>query len=759
MIGKKITKLILQNKVFISIAIIFFVVPLFWLKPGELNLGGDANRLYFYDPISFLKYTAVFDISGQGKGIVEPKYFYIPYVIVISILRNFLSTTSTINLFNSIKLSGGFIFVYFISFTLISQLTKFDKWKAKYSSIISGIFYTVSFTSLNMAFFWDRPLFTHDQIFLNPAVFFFLLKFFTTKKYIYLWIAILISFVFSTNFSLLGSAPPLFSFYPISIFFLILYFLFFGKYPFPWKGLVVGTVFFILLHAFHLLGEIFSFFEKGSIGNTLVVDKRSILAEGVGYFEAIHQHGKAAISLFLPPEKREFSIVGVVVFPLIVTVGLFINKRKEFLLIFIFLIVTFFLVTANITDLGYEIYKKLFYLPGFAMFRNFYTQWMYVYIFFYSIVLSFSVYYIFEKLKVVYVKLFFFGLIIILIVIGHSLLFGDVINNVYIRGSNSVRTVFEMDTNYIETLSFIDKLPKDGKIIVFPLTDFFRQVISGKNGGAYEGPSTILHLTSKYSFVGYQDLGYKNNSPYAEEFLKYTREKNYAKLIQILNTLNVRYVLYNNDPMAYEKGFNPGSYGYMMTSMPKTQKEYKKYLSNFPLKFLFKKGHYTIYELRSEFYNPTIFIPNDVYTSDRLKYGKSMASVFVNKKNCSFIGSLCRNYHKSKINLEFIEVNPVSYKFIISGNLTNDMLIVLQHSYHNGWKVKIGNDQIEKHMIINGYANGWVIPAQNNANKKIEGSIYLEDQKYFWFGWIITLVVLGSLISLIIISFLNTNEK
>jgi len=45
-----------KSKYFLSpiiISVILFFIPFFWLKPGEMDLGGDSTRLYFYDPVSF----------------------------------------------------------------------------------------------------------------------------------------------------------------------------------------------------------------------------------------------------------------------------------------------------------------------------------------------------------------------------------------------------------------------------------------------------------------------------------------------------------------------------------------------------------------------------------------------------------------------------------------------------------------------------------------------------------------------------------
>ena len=40
------------------IALILFIIPLFWLKSGGMDLGGDSNRLFFMTQFLLLKIRA-----------------------------------------------------------------------------------------------------------------------------------------------------------------------------------------------------------------------------------------------------------------------------------------------------------------------------------------------------------------------------------------------------------------------------------------------------------------------------------------------------------------------------------------------------------------------------------------------------------------------------------------------------------------------------------------------------------------------------
>src|SRR5436190_1971371 len=103
-----------RNLWVLAITLLFFIIPFFWLKAGEMDLGGDSIRLYFFDPIRFIKSTSIYDISAVGKGLVEPNYYYLPYVALIALLKAALSSTSIINFFNGLKLAMSFLAIYLI---------------------------------------------------------------------------------------------------------------------------------------------------------------------------------------------------------------------------------------------------------------------------------------------------------------------------------------------------------------------------------------------------------------------------------------------------------------------------------------------------------------------------------------------------------------------------------------------------------------------------------------------------------------------
>lgn len=736
------------------------MVPFFWLKPGEMDIGGDSSRLFFYDPLNYLKNSNLYNVVRDGIGSVEPEWSYdyalIPYLATFIFLKFILfSPTILINFFNGIKLAVGFLAIYLVvrEFLLVAygenKKDIFNK-----VSILAGVFYIVFQGSINLTVNWVTALTTHNQFFIYPLIFFFLFKSLITHKYSYLSIALLISFIFSPNFGGLESMPPFFAFWPISSVFLFLYVKIFGKKSISWKIIFTGAVLFLGIHAFHLLAQAVSLFDPGSFTNVRVFDKASMVQEGLILFGAYLWRGMATLNFLLP--SPDINLRGIsFLSAIIVLVGFILNKKKEFLFISIFFFITFFFTTANITNVGVEFYKSLFYIPGFSIFRIFFVKWLYVFVFFYTLLFGFAAYSIVEKLKVKYAKYFFIFIFVFLIIFGIPLFSGAPINKSVI-GATNIKTTILMDPKYEQVLQNIRALSDDGKILVLPLIGFNFQFFFGENGGAYLGLNSISHLTGKYSFTGERHFGVTGPNPYSYMVQKYAKEKNYERLNQIFSVMNIRYILYNADSRQYKQGFSDTQF-FLQESFPKTQSGYEEFLSHFPIHQIYKNGNYVLYEFSKSSYNSTIFIPKGVYESNNLIYDKNnLHSISIDKNTCNRkkFREICKgDYIASDSNVSFKMINPAFYEVTISQKKPQDkMLLVMQHTFHKGWKLVIDKKNVseDSHIIVNRYANGWLLgKSEIPQGEKFTIFIKLDSQKYFWYGWAITSVSLIIVIALL----------
>lgn len=682
------------------IAFFLFIIPFFWLKPGEMDLGGDSSRLYFYDPIAYLNNLSLYNIIPEGMGAVSPNYYFLPFLILLIGIKAVVgSSYILISLFSSIKLFGGFIFIYLIVKEFINKnlTARYNSFARELSAILSGLFYILMPT---MTGNWDKALMSHNQVFLNPLMFYLLLRFFVEHNYKYLWWFLMVSFIFAPNFAL-TSAPPFFAFYPLAVLFIMLYVAVIFKKKLPWRGIIVGGIIFIGLQVFQLIPQIISLFDTGSFANVKVFDKESIAHEGIRYFIAVLPLAKASVNVLLPSIVKDLGWLSIIA-PLIIILGFLLNRSRDktILLIGMFFLIIFFLLTANITNLGVEFYKKLFYIPGFSMFRNFIGQWLFVYSFFYSLLFGLAILNIFEKLKnrsLIMVIAFLIGITIT--ISAWPFINGSLVNRVH-SGSKNVRIAIKMDSNYIKTLSFIKSLPDDSKILTLPFTDSYYQVIGGLEGGAYIGPSTISYLAGKKDFSGYQIM----TAPFSEKFMKLSREKDYNGIKKLLGILNIGYIFHNSDTRIYDNAF-PGPYTYMLESLPKSQKEYGEFIKKIEGSMIFGNGQYKVYSTDKDYYLPHF------YAAKNLSFEKQENPKIVSRK-----------------------INPTKYIIQVSDAKDSYILVFLE-AFHPDWKIFIPDSSVndpksvfatlemkslnsDSHVLAHNYANAWHIKPSDAGNRQ-----------------------------------------
>lgn len=780
-----------MKKIIFIICLMLFILPFFWITPGELEMGGDSNRLFLYDPGSYLQVNALYSIEPQGVGKLASNANLLPFLVLLQFLNAiFHSPYILMSLLNSIKLVGSFFFMYLIVAEILSHhFGAKKKLHADMAGILSGLFYTLSpSVGENMR----TALLTHNQVFLNPLNFYLLLRLFVTHNSKYLWLTLLTTFIFSPNFSLIAPPPP-FAFYPLALLFLILYVIFCLKKSLPWKQLCIGLMFFLGIHAFQIIPGVAHILDPSSDYYTRALDATTGRNEALDYFDATLNLGKVSQHLFLIYSNFEARWTTLAV-PFIIILGFILYKKRQkaFILISIFFFITLFLVSANITRIGVQIYGMFFYIPGFSMFRVFYGQWQFVYIFFYALLFGFSLYFVFMRLKLKYVYISSLVFVFFFIISGWIFISGKLFRAIH-SNSKNMTSVVQINPDYEKTLGFIRALPDDGKIFNFPFNDFFYQVVPGTNNAAYIGPSPTSYLTGKRTFSGYQII-----YPFPEVFLKLAKEKNYAAIKRLFGLLNVRYILYIKDPKAFTDYYPTWPYSLFLNAVP-NPRELADFVDALRGEMVFSKGEYFLYESNKENYLPHFFVPARINPFDDIGdwYGKNVSFFvggnegdprvgYIDREQCNKIFSMeqCKNtINLSTVQptISFQRINPIKYSVVVSG-ATGPFTLIFSDQFHKEWKLFISESHPEqsevqenyfngsvnegkhknvfwdshtfetlnmksisenRHFMVNGYANAWLIkPEDASGADKYEIIVEMTQQRYFYYGLAISAVSL-----------------
>lgn len=576
-----------------------FLIPILWLGKGELDIGGDSNRLYFYDPINYLLSNTLYGVSASGFGIENINYLLLPFVGILAILRYLFSPTVLICAFHGFSLSASFYFVY----ATIKEIIEDNEASSDVSitpAIIGGLLYAFS-PALILG--WQYVLVTRNQLFLNPLMFYLMLKYFKSSNVKYIYICLLLSFIFSPNFSVIA-APPIFAFYPISLVFLSLYTVLILKKKIVWRHLGLGLMLLLALQFFHLIPQISGLLSKDNSINTTIFSSKGMYDRGLSYFLGIAPNIKASINMLGLPQMADvgrFSWL-FIIFPVIIFVATLLNRKKILPLLSIIFVFVLFFSTANITQAGLLLYRKLFDIPGFSIFRNFYGQWQFTYIFYYSLLFGLSLSIVLPYIRKKRLQhLCVLGTLALLVGNAVPFIKGDILHKI-LWMSNNISPIIRMDPQFEESLNLVRAVPIEGKFITFPLTDPGYQLVSGVNGGAYLGPSTIAYLSGKQDFSGYEEFwDYKNL------VLDLIKREDFVTFKKLLGLFNIRYIYYNARADVYDT-FPAFPYIHVREYMPSNQAKYREMIEKMKLKLVSNIANkYFIYELDNSDYLPQVY--------------------------------------------------------------------------------------------------------------------------------------------------------
>lgn len=787
-----IQKEIMRKVIVVLVCAILFILPFFWLAPGELEMGGDSNRLFLYDPGSYLNVNALYSIDPDGVGKVRPDQFLLPFLFVLKFVhRVFQSGYILTSLLNSLKLVGSFLSMYlFVREILKSYSQKIAPFPAYAAGMLAGFFYTFS---PGVGGNIPSALLTHNQVFLNPLVSYLLLRFLLSHQEKYLWVILLVTFVFSPNFSL-KAPPPLFAFYPLVFLFLLLYVSVILRKSLPWKKLFVGLLLFIGIHAFHIFPVVSHIFDATSQYYVRAFSTAAGKNVGLDYFNAARGLGKVINNIFLSYAQNHVRWATLVP-PLVIIIGFILNKKKarSLLLIVSFFLITLFLSSANITDIGIEFYRMLFYIPGFSMFRVFYGQWQWVHTFFYAMLFGYSLYVVLIQIRRRYAYVLIMLFIVLHTISSWTFVGGQILRGVH-PGSKNMTSIMRMNPDYEQALAFIKTRPDDGNVFNFPFTDFFYQVVPGQNQAAYIGLSPTSYLTGKRAFSGYQTI-----YPFPESFLKLIREKNYVAIKRLFGLLNSKYIFYIKDPKAFTQYYPTWPYSLFLSSVPNSE-ALTELVDALRADVVFEKGDYAVYETDKDYYLPHMYTATNIspYEPTDDWYGKNASFfvennspdprvAYVERDTCGKVFSeqeCLQNTIKYTGDLPVItykRVNPIKYKVEVSA-VRSPFVLVFSDKFHSDWKLYVSKKEAEElnvgesyfngsiresthediflngqtfetldmqsipenqHFMVNGYANAWYItPTDSLGNQRYEIIIEMVQQRVFYYSLGISIVSL-----------------
>ena|GEM_PF-970236 len=712
----KILNYILKHSVGL-LGVVLFFIPFFWFNNNEIDLGGDSARLYFLDPISCIENVSLFGItpaSAIGKSI--PLFYQTPFIAVLFLIKLLLFNSSYfLNCFYyGFLLSGGFLFFYLSIKEFWNNLGGCSKANAfiKLGWILSSLFFVLSplvFYELQAALPFN------NQLFLYPLFFYLFLKYLGSERYFYLVLYIVVTFIFAINFSV-NVFPWFFSYFFFIILFLLIYSLINHKFILYLKGLAVFIIIFLFIQSFQLIPQLNGVFSESDPYNKMLSGE---LNPGLNYFESIrpftrviynlsNQYQYGISSAYNHSNKGLIYEYGIKYIPvffiyilIIILAGFLLMKNKSdmklkknyFLLLLIFLVLLF-LMSVNINAYSIKFYQSLFSIPGFSMFRSFYTKFNFVYIFFYSILLGISLSILGDRIKKT--AMFVYPLIFFLIIFNAWPLISGKVSNSKHFNSKEIKRTMNVGSEYFKAIDYIKNKKIDSKQLSFPLSFEEYQVLKGKDHGVYVGPSWIATLAGKNNFVGMGSFA--EFSELAMLLFESHESENFRKLMTLLN---IGYVIHDSDEYIYENFNHP--YTKSLKEIFPDQSGISEFVKSLSFEKQFQIKTFNLY-FDNENFLPHLYIPNvalvskrsiedleKIFTNEKWKVGSAVFFANQNIGKESFLSEIT-NYDKENQVIEFKKINPTKYRVRVHG-AKGEFPLVFSESFHEGWKAYLANPE------------------------------------------------------------------
>ena len=738
----------------ISIAVLCIIIIAIWFKDGKLLATGE-DGLMLINPdraIEIYKYSWNEVRSGgafPGSSAMIPFYYIESLILKIGIpIWIFQSSVFLLLMFT------GSISVYYLVKELFNKTLK-ENLKIKVA-FIAALFYILNPISLFMI--WYRGIAVYSFIFfyaLAPLFFYLYILGINHRKFSFIIITPLITLFFSTAFAS-PSEPLLLWFLPFlySLILTLVHPISWVKFRFfPMIYFTAVFIIWILINLWWIFPYIefssFAYFsEKNSLGhaiNTLKANSKDFTLDNV--IRLIHGGFLYRNETFGSVYKLPFFLILSWLIPIFTIYGLIKLKSGQIKLFFtLSLILLLFLAKGTSFPLSGVFLWFFSHIAILQIFRNPFEKFGMLMPIIYAPLFTIGLFYIADKIKKNKKRIIFLILALALLAIFHWPFF-----------SGALAVFDKRDIRVIVPSSFknANKSIPAGNHVILSVP------VMGGASGFYKW---------KYGYKGVEAGHYLFDYPVVTVF--YDAESFYGQvLIGISNSKVDNLVgiaqLFSADIIAYRKDTDVAAFGYNLNALER----FEKMINASNLNMIFDSPQVSLWSLPEEKIVPAIYIPHSI------RFGDSPSELIELLKNKQFDPKLetfiCINNDKCKPNLtsqdpayirinaipekvEFIKISPVNYDIKVE-NSKGRFLLVFNNNYHPGWVAFVEGKPISanKHIIANGYANGFIIDDVGNFDISLR---FIPEEKFYKFYKISffaiflgLLILFGSIIKFLVV--------
>lgn len=712
-------KIIKKNYPIFLIALLCAVIISNWFKDGKLLATGEEG-LMLINPNRFLElYKYSWNEVGAGGAFpgwnAMAPFFYIESLIINIGVPVWLFQGATFFLLMFIGSTG----TYYLSNELFKNIVE-DRLKIKFGLIVA-LFYILN--PISFLGIWYRGVADYSFIFfyaLTPLFFYLFVNGINKGKKLFIIIVPLITLLFSFAFS--SPAPPFLLWLLPFLYSMSL--VLSDKLGVSLKQKIVPLLYFFIMFIVWTLINIWWIFPFIEFSKTTyfsedgLVHAKNTLRANSGDFtldnviRLIHGGILYRNEDFGSIYKTPIFLLLSWLIPIITIYGLLRLKRGQIKTFFaVSLISLLYLAKGTSFPLG-GIFLWLFsHISILQIFRNPLEKFGMLLPTVYAPLFSLGLLYLLSKFKDLKIRKTLLVLAIIgLVTTNWPLITGAIVS----FGKRDIRV--EVPPSFSEA----DKIIPAGNHVILSIP-----VMGGASGFykwqyGYKGDDASRYLFN-YPVIG----TFSDANPFLSRLLIAFSNGYLNNLVAIAQFLSA-------DTVVYRKDTDVAAFGYNLDALERSE----KMISKANLSKIFDSKEFSVWSLPEEKIVPVIYTPHTV------KFGDSPQELISlleeNKFDPKTETFICLNQEKCKPYIELkntpvlkidrvpekIEVNKISsvnYQIKIY-NSYGRFLLVFNNNYHPGWVIFVEGKPIsdDKHIVANGYANGFIIDRNGNFDISLQ---------------------------------------
>lgn len=726
-----------QVKNYLLICLAAFILVFIWFKDGYMmSYAESAFSFYNLERYFSLTSNAWTEYPGLGSVSLVTTASKPTYLVLSKIQQAGIS--------GLLIQAGVFWFLLISSGIGIVLLTKelFEKIPNRY--LILGVFF-YWFNPLSLVNVWNRFLLNYMFFFGALPIFVFLfIKGLRTKNYQWSLVQTLAFGVYSFSFSYLAFPPLLWiTFTLLTILFLIYEYrssLFFMKYFF------LTLILFVLANSWWIsqlialdrtlgFGQGFSqvFNSQANVGTL------DALSKSLGNFTDILRLSNSSFTQAYQSFSDSFSpLVQIFEYCFMAIIMITIIKKRKDLFFLLFaglLLLIIFLSKGSNPPFG-EIYRAFFVrFSALQILRNPLEKFSFLLAIFFTPLFIYSLYYISKEHFIRYKNtIFFVFLSFIIIIWGYPFYTGLVFTSNEPPANNpSNGYKIKVPDYYLAADQWLSSRGNNFRYIGLPfqgegITYRWEKGYSGVelSSALFSTPGILFNTSTPYFF---------QLVPEIEKFL-YDNEEFY----KMANILNARYIFVRDDiDFKSRKMKNPKEIKERLNEL--VQKNQLRQQTSFgSLTFWenLKWNDFSFYPATNLVNSSSSFSISDISFVDPTS-GSALTHNFSDQRFRDLVSldlkhqkqeDVNQNETITKINndgfkisappqLSITKINPSKY-FVKVTNATGPFLLVFSELHNNKWKAAIEEQSPLQHLIVNLYANGWLVDQKGNYTIKVE---------------------------------------